>query len=399
MRCQHCGFDDPEDFPFCSECGRPRASAPPPAFAPPPAYYPPEPPPPPAGQFGGYVPGGGFPPALTQPQPEPRGPAPYQPEAPAATGRPARLVGTEGPVDGEEFQLTQPELTIGRRSDCDIVVADPSASRVHARVRQVPGGYVVEDAGSANGTWVNGVRVTASQALVERDIIRVGKAAFLYHAPMLSEAARPGEMTMVSDIGAEPSVFGGGTEAFFLPSGGPTVESDLGVSPRADEYEEEPRERFGPLPAVQPSFEPSASPVEMVDQPRGRAGAGDAEALRNAREELAALERDLGPFLERLRALSDTISFLDQQLDAGPSGPDLLQRLEPGAQAELRALVSEFRANGGANAYAELQRLLEQFAARPGDPALARRLLEQAPRLQRLLQQHLRALSALTPLL
>src|SRR5438874_2170246 len=50
MRCPHCGFEDPEDFVFCSECGQPRVSPPagaavamPPAGAPP--GSPPSPPP------------------------------------------------------------------------------------------------------------------------------------------------------------------------------------------------------------------------------------------------------------------------------------------------------------------------------------------------------------------
>lgn len=50
-------------------------------------------------------------------------------------------------------------LTLGRGDDNGLVVRDARASRRHAAIRAAGGGWVVEDAGSSNGTYVDGVQV------------------------------------------------------------------------------------------------------------------------------------------------------------------------------------------------------------------------------------------------
>jgi hypothetical protein len=47
-------------------------------------------------------------------------------------------------------------ITIGRTSNNDVVIADHSVSRLHAYIRR-PAGWVVADAGSKNGSWLDGV--------------------------------------------------------------------------------------------------------------------------------------------------------------------------------------------------------------------------------------------------
>jgi hypothetical protein len=51
------------------------------------------------------------------------------------------------------------ELLIGRHEACDVVLLDPSVSRLHARLLFRDGGWVLHDLESTNGTTVNGVRV------------------------------------------------------------------------------------------------------------------------------------------------------------------------------------------------------------------------------------------------
>ena len=51
------------------------------------------------------------------------------------------------------------QLVIGRDADCDVVLALPSISSRHARLAWQSGQLVLEDLGSANGTWVAGERV------------------------------------------------------------------------------------------------------------------------------------------------------------------------------------------------------------------------------------------------
>ncbi len=66
------------------------------------------------------------------------------------------------------------ETLLGRDSDCGIVVEAPGVSRRHARVLASGEGLIVEDLGSKNGTWVNGVRLDAPRALADGDELRVG---------------------------------------------------------------------------------------------------------------------------------------------------------------------------------------------------------------------------------
>lgn len=66
-----------------------------------------------------------------------------------------RVAGVEHRVrDGQE-------LSIGRAPTCDVCVRDPGVSRVHVRISQESGTWVVRDADSANGVHVNGYRLDA----------------------------------------------------------------------------------------------------------------------------------------------------------------------------------------------------------------------------------------------
>ena len=53
----------------------------------------------------------------------------------------------------------QRELIVGRHHGCDVVLSDPSVSRLHARLVFRDGSWVLQDLESTNGTLVNGVPV------------------------------------------------------------------------------------------------------------------------------------------------------------------------------------------------------------------------------------------------
>ncbi|MBI9046443.1 MAG: FHA domain-containing protein [Anaerolineaceae bacterium] len=57
------------------------------------------------------------------------------------------------------FSLSKPILSIGRAPDNDIVIDDSSVSRYHARMYFQNDQWIIEDLGSNNGVWINGVRI------------------------------------------------------------------------------------------------------------------------------------------------------------------------------------------------------------------------------------------------
>jgi two-component system, cell cycle response regulator len=92
------------------------------------------------------------------------------------------LVMIAGPRLGEIFPIEH-ELVIGRDPDCVLRLADDEGvSRQHARVKSVvDGGALITDLGSANGTYVDGERIT-ERVLKEGSKIRVGQTVVLKYA-------------------------------------------------------------------------------------------------------------------------------------------------------------------------------------------------------------------------
>jgi sigma-B regulation protein RsbU (phosphoserine phosphatase) len=77
-------------------------------------------------------------------------------------------------------KLERMKLTIGRSSRNDICISDPFASRLHAEIRRENEQVMLVDNGSANGTFVNGQRVTGSLRLNVGDIVRIGETEIEY---------------------------------------------------------------------------------------------------------------------------------------------------------------------------------------------------------------------------
>jgi pSer/pThr/pTyr-binding forkhead associated (FHA) protein len=74
----------------------------------------------------------------------------------------------------------QDSKTIGRAADCDLLLDDPSVSRLHAVAQVTPDGYLaIQDRDSSNGTWLNrnGRWVRARRIVLgTRDRVRFGDA-------------------------------------------------------------------------------------------------------------------------------------------------------------------------------------------------------------------------------
>lgn len=74
-------------------------------------------------------------------------------------------------------------LTIGRSTQCDLVLDEPNVSRVHARIVRRSSQWLIVDNNSTNGLFVNGARVD-SAPLKGGDRIQVGSAVIVYREPM-----------------------------------------------------------------------------------------------------------------------------------------------------------------------------------------------------------------------
>jgi hypothetical protein len=99
-----------------------------------------------------------------------------------------RLVAQSPEFEGKVFDLSGPELTVGRVADNRIQIEHASVSGHHAVFKLDQLDYTIKDLDSTNGTRINGERVT-QQKLRRNDILRLGNIELLYD----SEHAPPGQ--------------------------------------------------------------------------------------------------------------------------------------------------------------------------------------------------------------
>ncbi|MEM4408692.1 MAG: FHA domain-containing protein [Candidatus Caldarchaeum sp.] len=140
-------------------------------------------------------PGGGspsaFPPTSGQgerAEPSPSAPPPAAPEpTPRAPAQPQALPANllvwleviQGGTVGQRFFVLTPDNLVGRSSESDIQVIDPSVSRHHFRLKFQNGQFMVQNE-SAHGTYVNGHPVAHWQPLKDGDYIQAGQVVFQF---------------------------------------------------------------------------------------------------------------------------------------------------------------------------------------------------------------------------
>ena len=96
---------------------------------------------------------------------------------------PAQLIMQRGPEVNQIYELTEERLQIGRSADNNIAINDAEVSRRHAvLVRQPDGNYTIEDLGSTNGTFINGVRIQGATLLNEGNTVDFGDSIRLVYA-------------------------------------------------------------------------------------------------------------------------------------------------------------------------------------------------------------------------
>ncbi len=188
------------------------------------------------------------------------------------------------------------ELTIGRIAGNHLVIADRDVSKRHARLERRGGDCVVIDAGSTNGTFVNGERIRGPHPVGEGDSIGIGSARLSIERVVEWSAASRGRLRPpASSPRPSATVAADGSSAGASSGGAPSVGLRKTIHDRL---------------------------IEALDLRRLDLDRIDADALRIKSEAavrgiIVELEGEgaIGPAIDRERLLVDVI---DEVLGLGP---------------------------------------------------------------------------------
>jgi adenylate cyclase len=188
---------------------------------------------------------------------------------------------------GEQSIDLQPDriIVVGRAVTSDVPIYDPTISRRHAEVSLTDGGVKVKDAGSSNGTFLNGARISEAIA-AENDVITFGKVAF-----RVKEVSAPVVRPQV--VPSASAEFGGGGGA---KAAGGTIVRQLPVSVS------------GGVPAIVTATPSGASHLKVT--------AKSLEELREKKLELLLeISKELSKQQELDRLLDKVVEFTFQVMN------------------------------------------------------------------------------------
>lgn len=158
----------------------------------------------------------------------------------------AKLVLGPGAANVTEYEIRDQEVILGRGKECQILLADKKASRKHTMIRRSGAAVLIRDLGSANGTYVNGVRIKEQQ-LSGEDVIRIGDTEIRFQALSADYERKKDDFAQIPD---EPT---NATSSFMPP--------DLGFG---DSPEQQPFAQSLPQSLPQSSYDaqkPAAGPI------------------------------------------------------------------------------------------------------------------------------------------
>lgn len=121
-----------------------------------------------------------------------------------------------GDLEGTSVRLEKSTISLGRRTDNDIIIpTDPRISRFHAQLNQRGVDWLLEDLGSANGTFVGQRKIHGPTVIRPGDRFRMGRTWFSLAAEPLqtSEAEALQNVRLLADSDAESFL----SEAGILP--------------------------------------------------------------------------------------------------------------------------------------------------------------------------------------
>ena len=119
----------------------------------------------------------------------------------------ACLVQYNGAKIGKRYPLVEADSVVGRNNDVEIVITEQSVSRRHARFIQSDKAVEVEDLASANGTFVNDVKVQTRAVLKDGDMIRLGTILMKFFAHDNIESIMADKIYKMATIDAGTQIF------------------------------------------------------------------------------------------------------------------------------------------------------------------------------------------------
>lgn len=85
------------------------------------------------------------------------------------------LIAQSGPLEGQRWKIKS-DLILGRDPTCDIMIPMRQVSRQHVRISLTPNGVLIEDLGSKNGTYLNGILIQEPMLLNDGDEVQISLA-------------------------------------------------------------------------------------------------------------------------------------------------------------------------------------------------------------------------------
>jgi pSer/pThr/pTyr-binding forkhead associated (FHA) protein len=110
----------------------------------------------------------------------------------------AMLYFVSGPHERLEVPLSDGAITLGRRSDCAVVLSDPHASGQHCQIAWVGNGYQITEIKATYGTYVNGQKISTPTMLAPGDTIGVGSSVIEFR-PLGGVSQEHGSTTVIAD--------------------------------------------------------------------------------------------------------------------------------------------------------------------------------------------------------
>jgi hypothetical protein len=112
----------------------------------------------------------------------------------------------------QAYDFKQASIVVGRDEGADVLIDNPSVSRRHAEIRLGDDGWMVEDLGSSNGTFLKGAKIDGPQSIGLGDEIGMGKFSIVF-GKALGEGevpvAKPSPMADQSPPARPPTVVDG----------------------------------------------------------------------------------------------------------------------------------------------------------------------------------------------